>query len=164
LEFRVSILSVRCDFLIKWGDTVRIRDEYYPYFLLGVEAVKEDLVRIPRLNTILLYSFKGYWSNVYDEFDEKACLRNSKFGKLALGSILQINGPLFRKSSQNKGEFYQPFTHVVVQCDLVGDETHPDDSWSPAPSEWLLGAKAPESELASTSTLLVGWESADVVR
>jgi hypothetical protein len=164
VEFAVSVVSAVSDFVIDWGDTVRIRDEYSPYFVLRVSVVEDRASRFPALTTIFLYSFKGYWADVYDDFDEERFIRESKFGTLSAGSILRVGGPLFRKNPSNRGELFRAYSHVVVRPKLVAGEIHPDGSSTAHPTSWLIQEDGvPEAELGTISHLLVAWRCADVL-
>ena len=164
VEFAVSVVSAVSDFVIDSGDTVRIRDEYNPYFVLKVSVLEDQASRLPALRTIFLYSFKGYWADVYDNFDEERFIRESKFGALSAGSILRVSGPLFRKNPNNCGDLFRSYSHVVVRPELVVGETHPDGSSTAHPTSWLIQeGKVPEAELGTISHLLVAWRCADVL-
>ena len=164
VEFAVSVISAVSDFVIDWGDTVRIRDEYNPYFVLGVSVLKDHASRFPALRSILLYSFKGYWADVCDNLNEDGFIRESRFGALAAGSILRVSGPLFRKHPRNHGEIFRAYSHVIVRPELVAGKIHPDGSSTAPPATWLIEeGEVPEAELSTISHLLVAWRCADVL-
>jgi hypothetical protein len=164
IEFTASLVSAVSGFVIDWGDTVRIRDEYNPYFVLEVSVLKDPTSRLAALRSILLYSFKGYWADVHDNLNEEAFIRESRFGALAAGSILRVGGPLFRKHPRNRGEIFRAYSHVIVRPELVGGETHPDGSSTAPPTTWLIEeGEVPEAELSAISHLLVAWRCADVL-
>ena len=164
VEFAVSIISAFSGFVIDWGDTVRIRDEYSPYFVLEVSVLKDHASRLPALRSIFLYSFKGYWADVYDNFDAEGFIRESRFGALSAGSILRVSGPLFRKNPRNRGELFRAYSHVIVRPELVAGEIHSDGSSTAPATTWLIEeGEVPEAELGTISHLLVAWRCTDVL-
>jgi hypothetical protein len=164
VDFAVSVVSAVSDFAIDWGDTVRIRDEYNPYLVLEVSALKEHASRFPALRSIFLHSFKSYWADVYDNFDKEGFIRESRFGALSAGSILRVSGPLFRKHPSNRGELFQAYSHVVVRPELIVGAIHPDGSSTAPATTWLIEeGEVPETELGTISHLLVAWRCADVL-
>ena len=164
VDFAVSVVSAVSDFVVNWGDTVRIRDEYNPYFVLEVSVLKDHASRFPALRFIFLHSFKGYWADVHDSFDEGGFIRESRFGALSAGSILRVSGPLFRKNPSNRGELFQAYSHVVLRPKLIGSAIHPDGSSTAPATTWLIQeGEVPEAELGTISHLLVAWRCADVL-
>jgi hypothetical protein len=164
IEFTASVVSAVSDFVIAWGDTVRIRDEYSPYFVLEVSVLKDHASRFPALTTIFLYSFKGYWTDAHDNLNEDGFIRESRFGALSAGSVLRASGPLFRKNASNCGERFRAYSHVIVRPELVTGRIHPDGSSTAPATTWLIeGDEVPEAELGTISHLLVAWRCADVL-
>jgi hypothetical protein len=164
IEFTASVVSAVSGFVIDWGDTVRIRDEYNPYFVLEVSVLKDHASRLPALRSILLYSFKGHWADVHDSFDEEGFIRESRFGALAAGSVLRVSGPLFRKNASNHGERFRAYSHVIVRPELVTGRIHPDGSSTAPATTWLIEkGEVPKAELGTISHLLVAWQCADVL-
>jgi len=164
IEFAASVVSAVSGFVIDWGDTVRIRDEYSPYFVLEVSVLEGHASRFPALRSIFLYSFKGYWANVHDNFDEDGFIRESRFGALSAGSVLRVSGPLFRKNPSNRGELFRAYSHVIVRPELVAGKIHPDGSSTAPATTWLIAeGEVPEAELGTISHLLVAWRCADLL-
>jgi hypothetical protein len=164
VEFAVSVVSAVSDFVINWGDTARIRDEYNPYFVLDVSVLEGHASRFPALRSIFLYSFRGYWADVYDNLNEEGFIRESRFGALSAGSVLRVSGPLFRKNASNCGELFRAYSHVIVRPELVTGKIHPDGSSTAPAATWLIEeGEVPEAELGAISHLLVAWRCADVL-
>jgi hypothetical protein len=164
VDFAVSVVSAVSDFVIDWGDTIRIRDEYNPYFVLEVSVLKDPASKLTALRSILLYSFKGYWADVCDNLNEEGLIRESRFGALSAGSVLRVSGPLLRKSASNRGERFRAYSHIVLRPELVAGEMHPDGSSTAHPRMWLIEeGEVPEAELGTISHLLVAWPCADVL-
>ena len=164
IEFTASVVSAVSEFVIDWGDTIRIRDEYNPYFVLEVSVLKGHASRFPALRSIFLYSFKGYWADVHDNLNADGFIRESRFCALSAGSVLRVSGPLFRKNPSNRGERFRAYSHVVLRPELVEGEIHPDGSSTAHPTSWLIQEEeVPEAEIGTISHLLVAWRCADVL-
>jgi len=168
--FTSSVLECHQHFHITWGDTYRIRDMYQPYFVLKVKPSGELKNRLPNPTPIFLYSFNSFWSDVYDNFNEEACISNSKFASLTVGSAIRISGPIFRKNRDNDGRLFRPYSHVIVghvesESESESDWTiNADGSLSPPPSKWLIESEEiPENELSGVLGIIVGWGCAEVV-
>jgi len=57
MEFNAIVDNLNFQFHIDWGDTVRIRDIYYPYIDLDVHIPQPDHGWLPNLKQIRLFSF-----------------------------------------------------------------------------------------------------------
>lgn len=162
MQFTAIVESIDARFYIEWGDTVRIHDIYFPYFDLRVHPSECDQDKLPNLQNIRLFCFDMHPASVWDEFDQEACLRNSKFGKLGIGTCLHVSGPLHRRRSENESPLFGSYDYFVIDPSMHGKEMNVNGVWQAAVSAWLVKEEAllDEAEVAGASRLIVAWECA----
>ncbi len=162
MKFTAIVESVDVRFHVEWGDTTRIHDIYFPYYELQVRLSGCDQYKLPNLEKILLFCFDMHPANVWDEFDEEACLRDSKFGEIGIGSCLHVCGPVHRKLIVNDSPLFGSYDYVVIDPGMHGEETDVNGARQAAITAWLVeeDAFADEAEVGGASRLVVAWECA----
>jgi len=162
MEFTAIVELADARFFVEWGDTVHIHDIYFPYYELRVRASGCDRDRLPNLEKILLFCFDMHPANVWDEFDKEACLCDSKFGTLGIGSLLHVSGPSHRRLIENDSTMFGSYDYVVIDPDMHQEETDVNGARQAAVTAWLVeeDALVDESEMSSASRLVVAWECA----
>lgn len=162
MEFSARVTSLQSDFDIQWGDTCRKRDIYTPFFTLSVQTVDQEY--LPKLKTILLYSFIEFPANVYDQFDQNACLLNSKFSDLTIGSLLDIKGDIYPILLSNEGERFRHYRFAIIKPEAHPRKYDINGYLGADITEWFIEKTAIEdpSCLAHTVQLVVGWECCSI--
>ena len=165
MEFTARTLSVFADFDIHWGDTVRIRDLYTPYYKLTVDLIEPYHSQYPQLQNILLYSFTEYPANVYDQFDEQGCLRNLKFHDLHTGSHLAVNGSVYPILAAQDSERFGNYRYVITDLAVHGRKYDINGDLQGSISEWLIEEKELQDlkPLRTTSQIVVAWECCSII-
>jgi len=162
VEFTAIVESADANFHVQWGDTVRIHDIYFPFYELRVRLSGCDRDKLPSLEKILLFCFDMHPASVWDEFDEEACLRGSKFGKLGIGSRLHVCGPAHRRLIQNDSPLFGSYDYVVIDPGTHGEEMDVNGARQAAVTAWLVEEDPllDEADLGRASRLVVAWECA----
>lgn len=165
MEFSVKVEMIQSHFDIEWGDTVRLRDIYTPFFDLEVCVSEKNRIRLPSLKRILLYSFQMVPANVWDEFDQVDFLRNSKFGCLESGSELIIRGPVHPILASHISPRFQGFKYAMLHLELHGREWDVNGDLKTGITEWLVEEKQvlDLDLIRDQSRLVVAWECAYMV-
>jgi hypothetical protein len=165
MQFTAIVESADARFHIEWGDTVRIHDIYFPYYELRVRPSGCDRDKLPNLEKILLFCFDMHPASVWDEFDEEACLRDSKFAEFGTGSCLHVCGPVYRRRSENDSPMFGSYDYVVIDPSRHGEETDVNGARQQSVTVWLVEEDAlnDEAEVAGASRLVVAWECAWLV-
>lgn len=165
MEFTATVRSLEAGFNVRWGDTVRERDIYTPFFVLKVQLAPDDARAFPGLQHLLLYSFQTYAANVWDEFDEEACIQRSGFDSLEPGSRLHVEGPVHAKLATNEGTRFRGYDYVVVHPEKHGPEWDVNGWLHAGITEWLVEEEpiADEGMLSHLSHLVVAWECAEII-
>jgi len=166
MEFTAIVESTDAKFHVEWGDTMRIHDIYFPYYELQVRLSGCDRDKLPNLNKILLFCFDMHPANVWDEFDEEACLRDSKFGELGIGSRLHVCGPAHRRLIENDSPMFGSYDYVVIDPGMHEEEMDVNGAWQAAVTAWLVeeDAALDEDEMGGAFQLVVAWECARLER
>jgi hypothetical protein len=120
------------------GDTVRIRDIYAPFYDLSVRISDCDRNRFPNLKKELLYSFRMYYASVTDEFDKKACLRDSKFSRIEVGATITVNGPIHHIRTYHSSIRFGGYGYVILKPELHGREYDVNGDLNNGITEWLV--------------------------
>jgi len=164
MELTAVVSSFFSGFDIQWGDTLRIRDLYTPYYHLSVEPVKPFHRQYPRLKQILLYSFTEYPADVHDQFDEQKCLHNAKFHDLHVGSLVSIKGSCYAILTTNNSERFGKYRFAIIKPEAHTRKYDINGFLEADITEWFIEKTAIEdpSCLAETVQLVVGWECCSI--
>jgi len=162
MEFTAIVESVDARFHVQRGDTMRIHDIYFPYYELQVRLSGCGRDKLPDLEKILLFCFDMHPANVWDESDEEACLRDSKFGELGIESRLHVCGPEHRRLIENDSPMFGSYDYVVIDPGVHGEEMDVNGARHAAVTAWLVEEDMflDEADVGGASRLVVAWECA----
>lgn len=162
MEFAIVVESIRPDFDITWGDTVRRRDIYTPFYDMTVRMRKNSSAILPNLRQILLYSFQMIAANVYDEFDGQSYWRKSPFSRIEPGATLSVSGPVHRIRTDHRSQRFGGYEYVILVPERHSREYDVNGDLNGAVTEWLIeeNALAEENIPITIKQLAVAWECA----
>ncbi len=165
MEFSVVVKTIQPDFDVAWGDTVRRRDIYTPFYDLSVLNHKRSPVALLAIKQILLYSFSMTPANVYDEFDEQAYWRRSPFYRIKPGAALVVSGPVHRIRADHCSLRFSSYEYVILKPEQHGREYDVNGDLNAAVTEWLIeeDALVKENNLSRIKRLVVAWECASLL-
>lgn len=165
MEFSVVIKTIQSDFDVAWGDTVRRRDIYTPFYTLSVRNPGNSTDVFPALHQILLYSFSMIPANVHDRFDTQAYWRRSPFNRIELGATLVVSGPVHRIRADHHSLRFGGYEYVILMPEQHGREYDVNGDLNGAVTEWLIeeDALAMENIPSRIKRLVVAWECASLL-
>lgn len=165
MKFSVVVKTIQPDFDVVWGDTVRRRDIYTPFYTLSVRNQGNPPLVFPAIQQILLYSFSMIPANVYDEFDEQAYWRRSPFNRIEAGAALVVSGFVHRIRTDHCSVRFNGYEYVILKPEQHGREYDVNGDLNGAVTEWLIeeDALVMENIPSRIKRLVVAWECASLL-
>ncbi len=115
MKFSVVVIMIQPDFDVVWGDTIRRKDIYPPFYTLSVRNQGYSPGLFPAIQQIMFYSFNMIPANVYDEFDERAYWRRLPFNRIEAGAALVVSGPVYRIRADHCSVRFNGYEYVILE-------------------------------------------------